>query len=464
MEGGRVKALYVLDPGPDGSIGDVSWIVAARRSGTLPLLVVQGVLMTELAAAADFVLPGAAYVEKDAIYTNDQGRVQAASRAIAPPGEAREDWQILVNLAGALGLTLPYTSSDDVRRALAAAMGATQAGGAYAQADRIAFARPVSARNWLQASNPSERWKWDFMFQDLPPVKGHNVQLEGIRRAAGHVHPADAGRQQQVIENVTLLAAFGAGLLSFISPCVLPLIPGYLSYISGLSLDEMRGTGAVAVATPAVRNRVLLSSLAFILGFSLVFVALGASASAIGQFLMSRLTILGRIAGAIIILFGLHTMGLLRIDWLYQEKRVQTTRRPAGFIGAMLVGIAFAFGWTPCIGPILAGILAIAAAQNTIGQGVKLLAGLLARAGDPVLCGRAGHQSLLLGVRAHPQALPLHRAGLGRAARDHRHPDLHEPLHRSSRARFSRTCRSINTLLTPSIPIGNFVVIQVTRT
>ena len=101
-----------------------------------------------------------------------------------------------------------------------------------------------------------------------------------------------------MIENVTLLAAFGAGLLSFISPCVLPLIPGYLSYISGLSLDEMRGTGTAAVATPAVRNRVLLSSLAFIIGFSLVFVALGASASAIGQFLMSRLTILGRVAGA----------------------------------------------------------------------------------------------------------------------------------------------------------------------
>ena len=176
-----------------------------------------------------------------------------------------------------------------------------------------------------------------------------------------------------MIENVTLLAAFGAGLLSFISPCVLPLIPGYLSYISGLSLDEMRGTGAVAAPPPAVRNRVLLSSLAFIIGFSIVFVALGASASAIGQFLMSRLTMLGRIAGAIIILFGLHTMGLLRIDWLYQDRRVQTNRRPAGFFGALLVGVAFAFGWTPCIGPILAGILAIAAAQNTITEGIKLL-------------------------------------------------------------------------------------------
>jgi cytochrome c-type biogenesis protein len=180
-------------------------------------------------------------------------------------------------------------------------------------------------------------------------------------------------------ENVTLLAAFGAGLLSFISPCVLPLIPGYLSYISGLSLDEMRGggpTGQVAVATapPDVRRRVILSSLAFILGFSLVFVALGATASAIGQFLMQRLPLLSRIAGAIIIIFGLHTMGVLRIEWLYQEKRVHTSKKPAGFIGAVLVGIAFAFGWTPCIGPILAGIFAIAASRDTVGDGVQLLA------------------------------------------------------------------------------------------
>lgn len=176
-------------------------------------------------------------------------------------------------------------------------------------------------------------------------------------------------------ENVTLLAAFGAGLLSFISPCVLPLIPGYLSYVSGLSLDDLKaGTGeAASAASSDTRRRVAVASLAFILGFSIVFVSLGASASFIGQFLMSRLTILGKIAGAIIIVFGLHTMGVFRIEWLYQDKRVQTNRRPAGFFGAMLVGIAFAFGWTPCIGPILAGILAIAAAQDTIGDGVRLL-------------------------------------------------------------------------------------------
>ena len=181
-------------------------------------------------------------------------------------------------------------------------------------------------------------------------------------------------------ENVTLLAAFGAGLLSFISPCVLPLIPGYLSYISGLSLDEMRGasvTGGTAVAVaapPAARRRVIISSLAFIVGFSIVFVALGAAASAIGQFLLQRLPLLNRIAGAIIIVFGLHTMGVLRIEWLYQEKRVQTQRKPAGVFGTMLVGIAFAFGWTPCIGPILAGIMAVAGSQETVGEGVQLLA------------------------------------------------------------------------------------------
>ena len=176
VESGRVKALYVIDPGPDGSIGDVSWIAAARRNGKLPLLVVQGVAMTEIAAAADFVLPGAAYVEKDAIYTNDQGRVQGTARAILPPGEAREDWQILANFGSLLGLTLPYRSSDDVRRALTTAMPGTP----YAQAVDVTFARAMPARSWLQASNPSERWKWDFMYQDLPPVKGHNVQMEGV--------------------------------------------------------------------------------------------------------------------------------------------------------------------------------------------------------------------------------------------------------------------------------------------
>jgi NADH-quinone oxidoreductase subunit G len=175
VEGGLVKALYVIDPGPD-TLGDVGWIAEARRKGLLPVLIVQGVVTTALTRVADIVLPGAAFVEKDAIYTNDQGRVQVASRAIAPPGEALEDWRILVNIGRALGVTLPYRDANDVRQALAAAMPGTS----YADAAGLAFTRPVPARNWLQASNPSERWKWDFLFQDLPPVKGHSVQMEGV--------------------------------------------------------------------------------------------------------------------------------------------------------------------------------------------------------------------------------------------------------------------------------------------
>jgi NADH-quinone oxidoreductase subunit G len=168
VESGAVKALYVFDPGPAGSIGDVSWVVEARRSGKLPLLIVQGVLMTDLARQADIVLPGAASVEKDAAYVNRQGRLQAASKALAAPGDAMEDWQIFVNLALALGAALDYTSSAHVRADVAQALSGNAT---YAALGDLSFARPVAAKNWLQASNPSERWKWNVMFQDLPPVK-----------------------------------------------------------------------------------------------------------------------------------------------------------------------------------------------------------------------------------------------------------------------------------------------------
>jgi cytochrome c-type biogenesis protein len=182
-------------------------------------------------------------------------------------------------------------------------------------------------------------------------------------------------------EQVTLAAAFGAGLLSFISPCVLPLIPGYLSFVSGVSLDEMRD----GTAASASRRQVLVTSLAFVLGFSLVFIALGASATAIGRFLFDRLPLLGKIAGVVIVIFGLHTMGVFRIGVLEREKRMHASRKPAGPFGAVLVGIAFAFGWTPCIGPILAGILAVAASRETVSEGVLLLAIYSAGLGIPFL-------------------------------------------------------------------------------
>jgi NADH-quinone oxidoreductase subunit G len=168
VEAGRVAALYVFDPGPDGSIGDVSWVVEARKSGRLPLLVVQGVLLTELARAADIVLPGASWIEKDATYVNMDGRLQASARAMASPGGAQEDWKILTDVGLALGAAIAYPGSAEIRAELAGAMAGNPT---YAGLTTITFARPVSARTWMQASNPSERWKWDFMFQDLPPVK-----------------------------------------------------------------------------------------------------------------------------------------------------------------------------------------------------------------------------------------------------------------------------------------------------
>ena len=171
VEDGKVAVLYVFDPAPNGYIGDVSWIVAARRSGKLPFLVVHGVVVSELTAAADVVLPGSAWVEKDGSYVNKDGRLQGAARAINPPGEAQEDWQVFVNVGLALGVpaeTLGYASSQDVRAEIARALSGNER---YAGLAGLAFARPVPASHWLQASNPSERWKWDFMFQDLPPVK-----------------------------------------------------------------------------------------------------------------------------------------------------------------------------------------------------------------------------------------------------------------------------------------------------
>jgi cytochrome c-type biogenesis protein len=176
--------------------------------------------------------------------------------------------------------------------------------------------------------------------------------------------------------DVSLIAAFVAGILSFISPCVLPLVPGYLSFISGVSLDSMRAAPAgavVAAAPPAASRQVFFSSLAFVFGFSVIFISLGAAASTIGAALMERLTLMGKIAGVLLIIFGLHTMGLLKIGWLYKEKRFQTASKPAGLAGAFVVGLAFAFGWTPCIGPILGTILALAADEGTLQRGIVLL-------------------------------------------------------------------------------------------
>lgn len=161
-----------------------------------------------------------------------------------------------------------------------------------------------------------------------------------------------------------------AGLASFLSPCVLPLVPPYLGYIGGTTLDQMTGD---EIVDRAVWRRVVISAIVFVLGFTTVFVALGAGASTIGQGLLTYKTELGMIAGAIIILFGLHFLGLVRIPLLYSEARFQTAPSGATLTGAYVMGLAFAFGWTPCIGPILATVLAVAANEASLSAGVSLL-------------------------------------------------------------------------------------------
>jgi cytochrome c-type biogenesis protein len=172
------------------------------------------------------------------------------------------------------------------------------------------------------------------------------------------------------VEDVSYFAALLAGVLSFVSPCVLPLVPGYLSFISGVSLDAAHAGGELPEGTT---RRVFLASLAFVLGFTVVFVTLGASASTIGAFVNDKIKILTRIAGVAVILFGLHTMGLLKINALYRQAQIDVKRKPAGPFGAFVVGLAFAFGWTPCIGPILGSILALAAREGTVAHGATLL-------------------------------------------------------------------------------------------
>jgi len=171
--------------------------------------------------------------------------------------------------------------------------------------------------------------------------------------------------------NVSLATAFLAGVASFLSPCVLPLVPGYISVISGSSVEELKSAGR----DDRLLGRVLFHSVLFIIGFSIVFISLGASATWLGSALRSRLPLLMRIGGVVVILFGLHMTGLLRIGLLYRDVRIhtRTQSKSASAATSVLTGLAFAFGWTPCIGPILAVILGMASTKETIGQGVVLL-------------------------------------------------------------------------------------------
>jgi cytochrome c-type biogenesis protein len=171
-----------------------------------------------------------------------------------------------------------------------------------------------------------------------------------------------------------------AGLVSFLSPCVLPLVPPYLSYLGGTTFEQLSDEKGLE---RAVWRRVVLASVFFVLGFSTVFIALGASASLIGQVIQTWRAELSFAAGLVIILFGLHFLGVLRIPFLLTEKRYQAEQSSASLAGAYVMGLAFAFGWTPCIGPILSTVLALAANEASLGAGVRLLAVYSAGLGVP---------------------------------------------------------------------------------
>jgi cytochrome c-type biogenesis protein len=178
---------------------------------------------------------------------------------------------------------------------------------------------------------------------------------------------------------VSFLYALAGGLVSFLSPCVLPLVPPYLSYLAGVTLDDLTADDGWAV-----RRRAVLTALLFVAGFTTVFVLLGATASALGNAVRQHLQALSTIAGILVIGMGLHFLGLFRIGLLYREARF-TVGRSAGVFGAYAMGLAFAFGWTPCIGPVLAAILAVAGSEASLARGAALLAAYSAGLGIPFI-------------------------------------------------------------------------------
>jgi len=233
----------------------------------------------------------------------------------------------------------------------------------------------------------------------------HNIKTVSPQRFLNLTH-------RPMILDISIWAAFAAGLLSFVSPCVLPLVPPYLCFIAGVELDELtaeKDDRAISV------GNVALHAALFVIGFSTVFVALGAAASAIGQLLREHLDILARIAGVVIVIMGLHFLGVFKSLLLAREVRYRHAARPAGLIGAYVIGLAFAFGWTPCIGPVLAAILAVAASEESVSQGALLLAIYSAGLGVPFMLAALGINQFLafsLRFRKHMPVVEKMMGGL----------------------------------------------------
>jgi cytochrome c-type biogenesis protein len=205
------------------------------------------------------------------------------------------------------------------------------------------------------------------------------------------------------MESVGVLAALFGGLISFVSPCVLPLVPAYLCYVGGVSIEELGRDGRSAAATGPVVG----AAVGFVLGFTTVFVALGATASALGRALASYWGALSVVAGLVVIAMGLHFLGVFRIALLFREARVQAGPIRPGMAGAYALGLAFALGWTPCIGPILAAILGLAGAAETLGRGAALLAVYSLGLGIPFIVAAAFAPAFLGWLGSFRRYLPM---------------------------------------------------------
>ncbi len=199
-----------------------------------------------------------------------------------------------------------------------------------------------------------------------------------------------------------VVVAFSAGLFSFLSPCVLPLFPSYVSFITGMSVGDL-----TADLTGAARRRVMLHALAFVAGFSLVFVSLGASFSAAGQFLLDYRDLIRRVGGVLIVLFGFYIAGVFKLGLLGRTKQLQLREKPAGYLGSLAVGITFAIGWTPCVGPILGAILSLAGTAETVQRGIGLLIAYSAGLGLPFLLSAVALGSFLRFFKRYRPFIPV---------------------------------------------------------